>query len=337
MGSRPLQVGPVRAAPRVALAFPGQGSQSVGMGKETADRYSEARGVFERADAALQFPLSRACFDGPDEALRLTATTQPAILTASLAILAALRSRLPEDFLSSSVACAAGHSLGEYAALVAAGALQLEDAVRTVRRRGEYMQEAVPIGQGAMAALLGSTLEEVESLCREAAGGDVLSPANLNAPDQTVVAGTAAAVDRLAALARTRGVRKVIRLPVSAPFHCALMAPAQERLARDLAKVSFRDAAVPVIPNVTARVTTDAVELRGALIRQVTAPVRWVETIRAMREAGVSIFVEVGPGRILTGLARRIDPGFVLLNVEDPESLETAVGRLASARVGASS
>ena len=337
MGSGPLQVGPVRAAPRVALAFPGQGSQSVGMGKETADRYSEARGVFERADATLQYPLSRACFDGPDEALRLTATTQPAILTASLAILAALRSRLPEDFLGASVACAAGHSLGEYAALVAAGALQLEDAVRTVRRRGEYMQEAVPVGQGAMAALLGSTLEEVEALCREAAGGDVLSPANLNAPDQTVVAGTAAAVERLAVLARARGVRKVIRLPVSAPFHCALMAPAQEKLARDLAKVSFRDAAVPVIPNATARVATDGAELRGALIRQVTAPVRWVETIRAMREAGVSIFVEVGPGRVLTGLARRIDPGLVLLNVEDPESLETAVGTLASTRVGASS
>jgi len=317
----------VSGRPRVALVFPGQGSQAVGMGKAAHDAFPEARAVFEEADAALGFPLSRACFEGPEEVLRLTATTQPAILATSLALLAALRARL-RDRRPGAIACAAGHSLGEYAALVAAGSLEPADAVRIVRRRGEYMQEAVPVGHGAMAALLGSTPEAVEALCREAAAGEVLAPANLNAPDQTVVAGTAAAVERLAALAHVRGVRRVVRLAVSAPFHCALMAPAQERLARDLEALPLRDASFPVIPNATATPATAARALREALVLQVTRPVRWVETVRAMRAVGVDTLVEIGPGRVLSGLARRIDPDLRLLNVEDPVSLVATIAAL---------
>ena len=313
---------------RVALVFPGQGSQAVGMGRAVHDASSEARAIFDRADRALGFSISRACFEGSDEALNLTATTQPAILTTSLALLAALRAAYP-GLLRESTAAAAGHSLGEYSALAAAGVIDLEGAVRTVRRRGGYMQDAVPVGAGAMAAVLGTGLDEVEALCRDAAEGEVLAPSNLNAPDQTVVAGTAAAVDRLAALARSRGVRKVVRLQVSAPFHCALMQTARERLARDLAALAFRDAALPVIPNVTATPETEAGVLREALIRQVTLPVRWVETVRRMREMGIDTLIEIGPGRVLTGLARRIDPELRLLNVEDPASLEATATALA--------
>ncbi len=309
---------------RIALVFPGQGSQAVGMGRKIYDASPEARAAFARADAVLGAELSRVCFEGPEEALRLTATTQPAILTTSLALLAALRARAPKSS-TVDVACAAGHSLGEYTALVAAGALDPDDAVRTVRRRGEYMQQSVPVGQGAMAAILGATPEEVATLCRDAAAGEVLAPANLNAPDQTVVAGSAAAVDRLAGLARQRGIRKVIRLPVSAPFHCALMQSAQERLARDLAILPMCDAVFPVIPNVSAAPATRAGDLREALIRQVTAPVRWVESVRAMVNLGVDTLIEVGPGRVLTGLARRISPGLALFNVEDPPSLDATI------------
>ncbi len=318
---------------RVALVFPGQGSQAVGMGKALCAAFPEARAVFERADGALGIPLSRACFEGPEEALRLTATTQPAILVTSLAALEALSLRLRDGDAVMPIA-AAGHSLGEYTALVAAGALGLEDAVRTVRRRGEYMQEAVPVGQGAMAALLGAPLDQVEALCREAAGGEVLSPANLNAPDQTVVAGSASAVDRLAALARGHGVRKVVRLPVSAPFHCALMAPAQRRLAADLARLAMRDARFPVITNVAARPVTEAEALRESLVRQVTAPVRWTETLERIRELGAEVLIEVGPGRVLSGLAKRTVPGLATLNVEDPESLAATLGTLGTAARG---
>jgi [acyl-carrier-protein] S-malonyltransferase len=318
----------VTGGPRpLALLFPGQGSQAVGMGKALHDALAPAREVFERADRALGIPLSRACFEGPDEALRLTATTQPAVLATSLAALWALRARLPKGLFEAR-AFAAGHSLGEYAALVAAGVLTLEDALRTVRRRGEYMQEAVPFGQGAMAALVGCDLPRVEALCREAAGGEVLAPANLNAPDQTVVAGTASAVARLEALARSRGVRKVVRLPVSAPFHCALMGPAQERLAAVLAELTLRDAALPVLPNVTASPETLAEPLRQALVRQVTAPVRWVETVERLEAMGVRTVIEVGPGRVLSGLARRIAPALRVANVEDPRSLEGALAAI---------
>jgi len=317
------------SARSIALVFPGQGSQAVGMGRAAAEAFPAARRVFERADAALGFPLSRTCFEGPDEALRLTATTQPAILTTSLALLEALRAALGD--LDARVVCAAGHSLGEYTALVAAGTLTLEEAVVTVRRRGEYMQEAVPVGQGGMAAVLGAPLEAVEALCRAAAGGEVLSPANLNAPDQTVVAGAAAAIARLAPLAKEHGARRVVELPVSAPFHCALMEPARVRLAADLKRLQAKDARYPVINNATAEPQTGGAAHLEALEAQVTAPVRWVETIRRARVLGATTLLEVGPGKVLTGLARRIDPDLRCLNVDDPASLEASVAALRAA------
>ncbi len=317
-----MQVGLVSGQRIAALVFPGQGSQSVGMGRALHAAEPAARAVFDRADRALGFPLSRTCFEGPEESLRLTAVTQPAILTTSLACLEALRAHAPGG-LRDSIVCAAGHSLGEYSALVAAGALEIEDAVTAVRRRGEYMQEAVPLGEGAMAAILGLPLAEVEALCREAAEGDVLSPANLNAPDQTVVAGSVAAVNRVATMAKGRGARKTILLPVSAPFHCELMRPARDRLARDLSVVSLRDAQIPVVLNVSAQPETRADALRAALIEQVTRPVRWVESVLRMREMGAKVLIEVGPGRVLSGLARRIVPGLTVLNLEDPAGLGT--------------
>ncbi|HEV8198799.1 MAG TPA: ACP S-malonyltransferase [Candidatus Polarisedimenticolia bacterium] len=314
------------ASRSIALLFPGQGSQTVGMGKGARDAFPAARSVFETADQALGFPLSAACFDGPEEALRLTATTQPAILTTSIALLQALRARVPD--LDARVVCAAGHSLGEYSALVAAGAMPLDAAVKVVRRRGEYMQEAVPVGEGAMAAVLGAPLEAVETMCREAAEGQVLSPANLNAEDQTVVAGHTAAVRRLPPIARTHGARRVVELPVSAPFHCALMRPAQERLARDLATLPVAFARFPVVPNVTAEPEQDGERFRRLLEDQVTAPVRWVDTVRRIAALGTTTVVEIGPGKVLTGLAKRIVPEMRLLNVEDPASIEAAVASL---------
>ncbi|HET8948325.1 MAG TPA: ACP S-malonyltransferase [Candidatus Polarisedimenticolia bacterium] len=318
------------AAPSIALLFPGQGSQAVGMGKAVRDADPAARGVFETADRALGFPLSAACFEGPEEALRLTATTQPAILTTSIALLHALRARLPD--LDARVVCAAGHSLGEYSALVAAGAVPLDAAVRVVRRRGEYMQEAVPVGDGAMAAVLGAPLPAVETMCREAAEGQVLSPANLNAPDQTVVAGHAAAVRRLPPIARAHGARRVVELPVSAPFHCALMRPAQEHLARDLATLPLADARFPVLPNVTAEPEQGGERFRRFLEEQVTAPVRWVDTVSRIAALGATTLVEIGPGKVLTGLAKRIAPDLRLLNVEDPVSIDAAVAALGETR-----
>ncbi len=308
------------SARRIALVFPGQGSQAVGMGRSLAQAEPRARSVFERADRALGFALSRTCFEGPEESMRLTAVPQPAILAPSIACLESLEAGAPADWRGG-IACVAGHSLGEYSALVAAGALELEDAVRIVRRRGEYMQEAVPVGQGAMAAVLGMTLDGVRALCRDAAEGDVLSPANLNAPDQTVVAGTAGAVGRLVGLAKERGAKRAVLLPVSAPFHCALMEPARSRLARDLAGLRLRDAGVPVVLNVSARPETRAEPLRQALIEQVTSPVRWVESVLRMTGMGVDALVEVGPGRVLSGLVKRIAPETPLANVEDPASL----------------
>ncbi|MEK7799301.1 MAG: ACP S-malonyltransferase [Acidobacteriota bacterium] len=316
---------------RVGLVFPGQGSQTVGMGRALCDSDPQARSVFERADRAAGFALMRTCFEGPEEALRLTAVTQPAILATSLACFEALAAQGPSEWRRG-ITCAAGHSLGEYSALVAAGALDLEDAVRTVRRRGEYMQEAVPVGQGAMAAVLGMPLADVEALCRDAAEGEVLAPANLNAPDQTVVAGSAAAVNRLAALARERGAKRTILLPVSAPFHCELMAPAQKRLAKDLEALRLRDAEIPVILNVSARPETRSEALRQALIEQVTRPVRWVESMLRMKDLGVEVLAEIGPGRVLSGLAKRIVPEMPLLNVEDPVSLKSASEALGLAR-----
>jgi [acyl-carrier-protein] S-malonyltransferase len=298
------------------------------MGKEIAALYPAARRVFERVDGALGTPLSRICFEGPPDALRMTATTQPAILATSIALFEAFASRLPPGWRES-VACAAGHSLGEYSALVAASSLEVEAAVRLVQRRGKYMQEAVPDGAGAMAAVMGADLPAVEALCRAAAEGEVLSPANLNAPGQTVVAGTAGAVRRLTERAREHGIRRVVPLEVSAPFHCDLMGPARDRLRGDLESAAIAPATFPVVANFDARGMRDPAAIRAALERQVTAPVRWVESIVRIRELGAEALVEIGPGRILSGLSRKIDPVLRAHNIEDPASLEetlTAIG-----------
>ena len=292
------------------------------MGRALFDAFPESRAVFEEADGALGFALSRLCFEGPEDQLQLTANTQPAILTASVSAARALAAR------GVTPAWVAGHSLGEYSALVAAGVLSLADAVVAVRRRGQYMQEAVPVGQGAMAAILGLDLEAIERACREAAQGQVVSPANINSPGQVVIAGNAAAVDRASELCKQAGAKRAIRLPVSAPFHCALMMPAQERLARDLARLTFADPAVPVVDNVDARVARTGAECRDALVRQVSAPVRWQESVELLGREGVDTFVEVGPGTVLSGLVKKIVRGARVLNVEDPASLEATAAAL---------
>ena len=312
----------------VAFVFPGQGSQVVGMGKALFDARPESRAVFEEADAALGFALSRLCFEGPEAELQLTANTQPAILAASVAALRPLLAR------GARPGWVAGHSLGEYSALVAAGAIGLADALRTVRRRGEYMQEAVPVGTGAMAAILGLDLPAIEAACREAAAGDVVSPANVNSPGQVVIAGHAAAVDRASELCRARGAKRAVRLPVSAPFHCALMKPAQDRLAPDLAALAFRDPAVPLVSNVDARVVREGDACRDGLVRQVSGAVRWQESVELLAREGVTTFVEVGPGTVLSGLVRKIAKGARVLNVDSPESLEAAVAALGAGAEG---
>lgn len=303
-----------------AIVFPGQGSQAPGMGKDLAEKFAVARQVFEEADDALGFAISRLCFDGPAEDLQLTENTQPAILTVSVAAFRAM-----QDAGIEAPAFVAGHSLGEYSALVASGALSLADAVRTVRARGRYMQEAVPVGTGAMAAVMGGELEAIERICAEARadviGGQVCSIANYNAPSQVVIAGNTEAVDRAVELLRGV-VRKVVKLKVSAPFHCALMKPAQDRLAADLAALNFSEPAMPVVTNVDARATTAPDELRDALVRQVSAPVRWVESMQLLIEKGVDTFVEAGPGEVLSGLMRRISRDVKMLNVEDAASLQ---------------
>jgi [acyl-carrier-protein] S-malonyltransferase len=306
----------------VAFVFPGQGSQQVGMGRALAAAFPQSREVFEEADSALGFGLSRLCFEGPEGELQLTANTQPAILAASIA---ALR---PLVAAGARPAWVAGHSLGEYSALVAADALSLADALRTVRRRGQYMQEAVPVGTGAMAAILGLDLLSVEAACREAAGGEVVSAANVNAPGQVVIAGHAAAVDRAAERCRAAGAKRAVRLPVSAPFHCALMKPAQERLRPELAALSFRDPAVPLVTNVDARPARDASSCRDGLVRQVSGAVRWQESVELLAREGVTTFVEVGPGTVLSGLVRKIAKGAQVLNVDSPASLEATVAAL---------
>ena len=310
---------------RIAVTFPGQGSQSPGMGKELFEKFPAARQVFEEADDALGFPISRLCFEGPAEALQLTENTQPAILTVSVAAFRALK-----EAGVSAPAFVAGHSLGEYSALVAAGALSLSDAVRTVRARGRYMQEAVPVGTGAMAAVIGGELSAIETACEAArthvSGRQVCSVANMNSPNQVVIAGNTEAVDR--AIEALKGVAKrVMKLNVSAPFHCALMKTAQDRLALDLAALQFSEPAMPVVTNVDARATSAPDELRDALIRQVSAPVRWSESMQLLMQQGVDTFVEVGPGKVLTGLMRQINRDAKTLNVEDAASLEaTRVG-----------
>jgi [acyl-carrier-protein] S-malonyltransferase len=301
----------------IAYIFPGQGSQAPGMGRELAEEFGAAREVFEEADDALGFALSRLCFEGPAEELQLTENTQPAILTTSIAALRVVESEgFPgPDFV-------AGHSLGEYSALVAAGALSLRDAVRTVRQRGRFMQEAVPVGEGAMAAVLGADLETVRAVCEEAArGGEVCSPANINSPGQIVIAGSAAAVERALPLLKARGAKRAIPLKVSAPFHCGLMLPAQERLKDVLDEIEFRELNVPVVTNVDARVVRTGAEARESLVRQVSSPVRWLESVELLAREGVGTFVETGPGRVLSGLVRQTAGGARCLNVEDRASL----------------
>jgi [acyl-carrier-protein] S-malonyltransferase len=310
----------------IAYIFPGQGAQYAGMGRALYETSQAARAAFEEADAALGFAISRLCFEGPTEELQLTANTQPAILTMAIA---AFRAMLEQRFPLPQFA--AGHSLGEYAALVAAEAIDLAAAVKLVRARGTYMQEAVPVGAGAMAAILNADVELIEKACAEAAQGDeVCSPANLNSPNQIVIAGNAEAVDRAIEILKMNGVRRAVKLSVSAPFHCGLMRPAAERLARDLEAIEFRDLRFPIVTNVDARPVTKGAEARAALIRQVASPVRWRETVEWLSNEGVETFVEIGPGKVLSGLvkqtltARDEPPAFRCLNVEDPASLEAA-------------
>ncbi|HET6147729.1 MAG TPA: ACP S-malonyltransferase [Polyangia bacterium] len=310
----------------LAFLFPGQGSQQVGMGKALCDAFPAARAVFDEADAALGYPLSRLCFEGPDGELTLTANAQPAILTTSIAALRVLEG---ETDLRASVV--AGHSLGEYSALVAAGALRLPDAVRVVHLRGQLMQEAVAPGVGAMAAILGLSAADVEAACAEAlAGGpagQVVSAANYNGGGQVVIAGHRAAVERACAAAKARGAKRALPLSVSAPFHCALMAPAAERLAAALAQIPVAAPSVPVVTNVEAAPNQDAARVRELLARQVTAPVRWEESIQRLAAMGVSGAVEVGAGRVLAGLVKRIAPAIAVHAASDPES----IGELARA------
>ena len=304
---------------QLAIIFPGQGSQNAGMGKDLAEKFPSARQVFEEADDALGFSISRLCFEGPAEELQLTENTQPAILTVSVAAF-----RVMQEAGIGAPAFVAGHSLGEYSALVAAGVLRLSDAVRTVRARGRYMQEAVPVGTGTMAAVMGGELSDIQRVCEEASQGQICSVANINSPNQIVIAGNVEAVDR--AIESLKGIAKrVIKLNVSAPFHCALMKPAQDRLAPDLAELVFNKPATPVVTNVDARITTAPDQLRNALVRQVSAPVRWVESMQLLMQQGVDTFIETGPGKVLSGLMRQISRDARMLNVEDAASLETSI------------
>ena len=328
-----------------AFVFPGQGSQKVGMGRAWAEASAAASRTFAEADAALGLPLSRLCWEGPEDELNLTANTQPALLAVSIAIYRALTDRQPPAGFAGGVAwppepfarppaAMAGHSLGEYSALVAAGALDLGAALRLVRRRGELMQEAVPVGEGAMAALLGLDADAVAAIAGEAAAatGEVCAVANLNAPGQTVLAGHRRAVERAIELAKERGVRKATLLPVSAPFHSPLMRPARLAMAELLAATELRDPAVPVVSNVDAAPVTTADAARGALIRQIDSPVRWVESIEWMaRQAGVGLFLEIGPGGVLSGLNRRIVTGIQAAPLAEPEQLRKLLDGWAAA------
>ena len=366
--------------PQPVYLFPGQGSQFVGMGRDLHDNFASARAVFAEADDALGFPLSKLIFEGPEEDLKQTEHTQPAILTVSVAAARVLQEKLADTGITP--AFAAGHSLGEYSAHVVAGTISFADAVRTVRNRGRYMQDAVPVGEGAMAAILGLPADQINDLCNQASDelssqikqdvaapasdnpaedhgdaplagsassqsvladqtnspvsvahaatstGSIVSPANLNSPDQTVISGATAAVTRAAELCKAAGAKRTVMLQVSAPFHCSLMKPAQERLSTDLESIAFRDPAFPVINNVDARAISRSSDARDCLIRQVTAPVRWVESIQLLIQQGATPFIEIGPGRVLSGLLRQIDRAQIALNVEDIASLEKTVAAL---------
>jgi [acyl-carrier-protein] S-malonyltransferase len=311
--------------PKIAFLFPGQGSQFAGMGKALADTWPAARRMFEEADDALGFPLSRLSFEGPEDQLKLTENTQPALLTVSMAAFAVLQEQgFRPDYV-------AGHSLGEYSALVAAGSLRFADALRLVRQRGRYMQEAVPAGVGAMAALLKLPEGKLEGVLEQAGEGEVVSAANLNSPDQTVIAGHAGAVARAMNLAKAAGARRAVLLPVSAPFHCALMKPAQARLRADLDATDFRDLSRPLVNNWQAREIRTGAEAREGLYQQVPNPVRWLESIRQLAGLGIGRFVEVGAGGVLTGLLRAIDASLAGLKFGEPQDLDTlgAAGWLA--------
>jgi [acyl-carrier-protein] S-malonyltransferase len=309
----------------LAFLFPGQGSQSVGMGKELAEKFPIARRTFDEADAALGYKLSQVCFEGPEDQLRLTEITQPAILAVSVAAHRVLAEKgLKPAFV-------AGHSLGEYSAHVAAGTLAFADALRTVRQRGKYMQEAVPLGVGAMAAIVGLDMEAVAAICNDAAQGEVCELANINSPEQIVISGHAAAIERSVKLAEQRGAKKAKPLPVSAPFHCSLMKPAQDRLAADLAALRFGNPAVPVACNVDAALLTQPDPSRDALLRQVTGSVKWEQCIRLLIAQGVSTFVEVGPGKVLWGLMRQIDRTKATLYAGDEATVQKALEQLAAA------
>ncbi|MBW2122715.1 MAG: ACP S-malonyltransferase [Deltaproteobacteria bacterium] len=301
---------------RVAFVFPGQGSQYVGMGKDLYENFKVARETFEEADDVLEMKISKLCFEGPEEELRLTANTQPAILTVSVSASRVLQSEtgVSPDLL-------AGHSLGEYAALVAGGAIEFADAVRAVRARGQFMQEAVPVGEGAIGALLGLDDAAVSGICEEAAQGEVLTPANYNCPGQIVISGHTGAVTRAIKLAKERGAKRAVLLPVSAPFHSPLMEPAARRLKEVLESITIRDLQVPVVANVDAKPNISRERIRKLLIQQISAPVRWEESVRLMISRAVRGFIELGPGRVLLGLLKRVDGTARLANVEDTESL----------------
>jgi [acyl-carrier-protein] S-malonyltransferase len=306
----------------IAFVFPGQGSQAVGMGKELAEKYPVAKQAFEEADEALGYKISQLCFEGPEDQLKLTEITQPAILTVSVAAWRVLNEKGIKPAL------VAGHSLGEYSAHVAAGTLSFADAVRTVRNRGKYMQEAVPVDMGGMAAILGMDLEKVKAICADAAQGEVCAPANINSPEQIAISGHAGAVERARKLAEERGAKRAIALAVSAPFHSSLMKPAQDRLVQDLNALKFGDPSVPVVCNVDAAEVTNGAASKDALIRQVTGAVRWVDCMKLMISKNISTYVEVGPGKVLCGLMRQIDRSKTCVNVGDEASLQKALEQL---------
>lgn len=310
----------------IALVFPGQGSQRVGMGQDVWAQVPEARSLFERASEALGIDLARLCFEGPNEQLTLTTNAQPAIMTVSMAVFAALqRDGVKPDYV-------AGHSLGEYSALVACGSLAFEDAIRAVRKRGEFMQEAVTPGAGTMAAVLGLDKQSVYAVCEEAARYGIVEVANLNSPGQVVIAGQTEAVDHAIELAKRRGAKRAVRLQVSAPFHCSLMKPAAKRLAEALQAIPIADPTVPLVNNADAELLTVSEQIADSLIRQVTSPVRWEDSVRRLVKEGVNLFLELGPGKVLTGLIRRIAPETTALHAEDLASLRLAVDQVQATR-----